>query len=553
MEEPEPPEQRRNWRLQRLESELKEAEGDDRLTIQHRIDEIRAEESAEYEKEKAARQEYLRLLENWQKSPELKVAGDRLRQALDDLETLGVLNWDRARNQYDLHPVVRNYAVHCLPVADRAQIGRRVVDHFTSRADPPYEAAETMADVRNGLQTVRSLVQIGDLQRAYNVIDGELTTALWFNLERYNDYLALLRPYFPDGWAEPPQELESKFSLGTVAVRAAVALESVGRNTEALAADQNAVLALIRAETVSGLGTSLRNHCGHQMGTNHEEAAERALLLDEELAALDPDKDHRTMALLRRFYYSLNTGKINEAEAALEGFNSCPRPESRGLYRPGNAEVYLVELRLRQGRLDENLLSVGMRAAREGRNRGVIRELHNLRGEWLLSIGRFAESEAVYEEGIAMARESGLLVPDTEARRALAQAKQGKIDQPRETAERIALLEDPPEISLAELFLALGDRTRAVEYATRGYRQAWADGMPYVEWWNLQRCRAVFEALGEPEPQLPPFDPSKATPLPFEAELRAFIEKLKAKKKKEAPGPTEEAAPPLPQGQETTV
>ncbi|HZL66118.1 MAG TPA: hypothetical protein VFC29_02185, partial [Candidatus Limnocylindrales bacterium] len=79
-----------------------------------------------------------------------------------------------------------------------------------------------------------------------------------------------------------------------------------------------------------------------------------------------------------------------------------------------------------------------------------------------------------------MGRESGLPTPDAEIGRALAQAKQGKIDQARETAERIALLEDPPEISLAELFLALGDRTKALEHVMRGYRQAWADGMPYV-------------------------------------------------------------------------
>jgi hypothetical protein len=160
-----------------------------------------------------------------------------------------------------------------------------------------------------------------------------------------------------------------------------------------------------------------------------------------------------------------------------------------------------------------------------------------------LSIGRFAESEAAFEEGIAMARESGLPRPDAEVGRALAQAKQGKIDQARETAERIALLEAPPETSLAELFLALGDRAKVLDYVTRGYRQAWADGMPYVDWWNLQRCRAVFEALGEPEPQLPPFDRSNAKPLPFEAEVRAFIEELKAKKKQEPPSPTEAAEP----------
>src|ERR1017187_4183845 len=132
VEEPTTPGRRQNWELQKLESELNEAEGDSRISIQQRIDELRSEEAANYGQEKASHQKDLPLLETWPKSLELKAAGDQLGKTLDDLEKRGILNWDRARNQYDLHPVVRNYAVHCLPVAEMEQIGRKVVDHFTS-------------------------------------------------------------------------------------------------------------------------------------------------------------------------------------------------------------------------------------------------------------------------------------------------------------------------------------------------------------------------------------------------------------------------------------
>ena len=379
VEEPEPPEQRRNRVLRQLKRELFEAEGDSRSGIQHRIDELEAKEAAEYEREKSAHEEYLRVLENWQKSPELKSAGNRLRQTLDDLEKRGLLNWERGRNQYDLHPVVRNYAVHYLPAAEREQIGRKVVDHFTSRSDPPYDGAETMADVRNGLQLVRSLVQIGDLKRASGILWGDLGVALWFNLERYNDYLTLVRAYFPDGWTKPPEGLDDKSSLGILATNAAVSLSELGRTTEALAVDQQAILAAVRAQRLSSLGVRLWNHCEHQLDANHIETAEQALLLEEELAALDSDEGHRAMAIELRFNYSLQVGKIAEAEAALAKFNSVPRPTFRGYYQPGLAERYLVGLRLRQNRLDEELLSVAMRAAREGRNRSGIRGLYNLR------------------------------------------------------------------------------------------------------------------------------------------------------------------------------
>ena len=69
VEEPRPPGRRRNWELRELESELNEAKGDSRISIQQRIDEIGVEEAANYEREKAAHEEYLRLLEIWQKSP----------------------------------------------------------------------------------------------------------------------------------------------------------------------------------------------------------------------------------------------------------------------------------------------------------------------------------------------------------------------------------------------------------------------------------------------------------------------------------------------------
>src|ERR1035441_6792841 len=69
VEEPRPPGRRRNWELRELVSELNEAKGDSRISIQQRIDEIGVEEAANYEREKAAHEEYLRLLEIWQKSP----------------------------------------------------------------------------------------------------------------------------------------------------------------------------------------------------------------------------------------------------------------------------------------------------------------------------------------------------------------------------------------------------------------------------------------------------------------------------------------------------
>jgi hypothetical protein len=68
------------------------------------------------------------------------------------------------------------------------------------------------------------------------------------------------------------------------------------------------------------------------------------------------------------------------------------------------------------------------------------------------------------------------------------------------------------------------------------YRWAWGEGPPYIYWYHLERSRDLLKRLGEPEPQLPPFDPSKVKPIPFEKEIRAAIEELNAARQAKSNG-----------------
>ena len=49
------------------------------------------------------------------------------------------------------------------------------------------------------------------------------------------------------------------------------------------------------------------------------------------------------------------------------------------------------------------------------------------------------------------------------------------------------------------------------------------------------QLRKVLEALGDPEPQLPKFDPANFPPLPYEAKVLEYIEKKKAEAAVNAP------------------
>jgi hypothetical protein len=247
-------------------------------------------------------------------------------------------------------------------------------------------------------------------------------------------------------------------------------------------------------------------------------------------------------------------GNFVSAERSWAQFDRTPRPTTRNIYRPGNGECSLAELRFLQGKLDEELLAKAETIATAGNNRRAVRKLCLLRGEWMLSLGRYAEAAIAFERYVNLTGEVNLDSSGDEARVALAEAKLGQTGkqlkprylcsklnhvlrsktrpngQATETANRLSALENPPHLDLAELKFGLGDTEGARHHIIPAYRDAWADGTPYVNWWHLQRARAVLAALGDPEPQLPPFDPSTVKPFPFEAQLRSYLEQKKAEK-----------------------
>jgi hypothetical protein len=61
-----------------------------------------------------------------------------------------------------------------------------------------------------------------------------------------------------------------------------------------------------------------------------------------------------------------------------------------------------------------------------------------------------------------------------------------------------------------------------------GVRGPWADGEPYVHRYELNKARALLEALEVEIPDLQPYDPAKDEKLPWEDQVVAAIEKLKA-------------------------
>jgi pimeloyl-ACP methyl ester carboxylesterase len=126
----------------------------------------KSEAQEEYELALQRRKEYEQAVEARPRSAVFRAAQGELARTVHDLERRGLLQYDGRVKRYDLHPVVRGVAAGRLPAEERDEYGQRVVDHFSRRAHNPYEQAEALEDIRDGLNVVRTLLKMGRFKQA---------------------------------------------------------------------------------------------------------------------------------------------------------------------------------------------------------------------------------------------------------------------------------------------------------------------------------------------------------------------------------------------------
>ncbi len=457
------------------------------------------------------------------------LAPKELKEAIRDLEQRGLLQYNQQAQRYDLHPVVRGVASGGLRSEETERYGQRVVDHFSQRAHNPYEQAETLEDLGAGLHVVRSLLRMGRFKEACSAYRGDLANALGFNLEAHAEVLALLRPFFPEGWDKLPEGVGAD-DQGYLANDAAMALQDSGDLNGALAAYGAALGANLRQRSWPALRAGLSNIGSLLSKQNRLARSERLFALALDLAALIDVRQALFHARLNHFTALAKRGEWAATEALWQLLDPMGRAWSRAVYRPGHAESWYAQAMFWQRTLREEPLALAERLAREGNNRAVVRWLHWLRGEWRFEQGAWALAADSYEEAVRMAREVGQVDSESETRLALAKFHLGQHAEPRQEAERLAGLKNPARRALAELWLAIGAVERAKAQALEAYEWAWADGEPYVRRYELDRSRELLEQLGVEVPALPPYDPERDEKLPWEDEVVAAIEGLRAEK-----------------------
>lgn len=492
--------------------------------------EQKAVRQKQYEAALACWQDYEKAVQARLACAEFRAAPKKLAATVKDLEQRGLLQWDGRTRKYDLHPVVRGVASGAMGAADRDRHGQRVVDHFTAQPHRPYEEAETLEDVRNGLHVVRTLLKLGHYQQAADAYLDDLANALIFNLNAYAEALSLLKPFFPNGWSELPRELDA-IDGSYLANSAAIALDSCGELAAALAAYGAGLLVFLEAEYWTNMAAVLRNISLNLTAQHRLAQALRTDSLALEVATLSDKEQSVFISRLLVFADQSRLGQWAEAAAIWSLLDPMGRDWSRNLYRPGRAEQHYAEFHFWQGSLQESHLAEAERLAAQGKNRTGVRDLHRLRGDWRLRQGEWALAAASYQEAVRLARESRSVIDaSSETGLALAKHHLGQLTNPREEAERLAQLRDPAHRLIAQLWLALGDTAQAKHHALAAYKDAWADGEPYVHRYALTQTTELLQQMNGPIPNLPPYDPAKDEKLPWEDEVRAAIEKLRAEK-----------------------
>ncbi len=250
-----------------------------------------------------------------------------------------------------------------------------------------------------------------------------------------------------------------------------------------------------------------------------------------ELAETLGEKPQLFLSRLHLWWQQSILGRWADAAETWRLLDPMGRDWPRHLYRQGDAELLFASTQRWQGTLAEHHLTDAAARATRDNNRQTLRDIHRLRGQWRLEQAHWTGAATAFAEALRMARERRLPDPTAEAGLALAKLRLGRFPSPaaaRQEAEHLAAQRDPHHRTLAELWMAIGDQAQARHHALAAYREAWGQGAPWVFRYDLDQAARLLRTLGEPPPDLPPYDPATDPPFPWEAKLRAAIARLRA-------------------------
>jgi hypothetical protein len=359
----------------------------------------------------------------------------------------------------------------------KQRCGQKVIDYYSAKRYDPFLASITREDLEPSIELIRVLMKLGRFKDAAAHYRMDLSNALIFAFDSPYDLICQLKPFFAEGWAVFP-------------------------------AFVNYSDAVLLSRDIAGALVQCREH---QAAIELEVAAMRRGIVEHDWRTVSKCLAHCSQSLVAMGRLAKGDSINRNASQLAELLNDN---ELVVLCQHNSAEL--------QSTKAGNDAEVGGKKVRKKRS---METSHLLQSD----LERFSLA-------VRVARERHLVDAVSETALAMTKVRLGNLtgDEARGEAQRLAQLRQPAHRYLGLLWQALGDLDQAKHHALAAYTWAWADGEPYVHRYELTKTTELLNELGVPIPNLPPYDPAKDEPFPWEADVRAAIEMLKAEKEAQA-------------------
>jgi tetratricopeptide (TPR) repeat protein len=456
---------------------------------------------------------YQVAIQAYENAPETCLGRVKLHCTLLDLERLGLLSWNRPSNRFDLHPVIRAYALEVLPHDEKITTYQKISDYFQGIPAEDLSHVADIGDLRRSIEIYHALLNAEMLEEASRFYGGQWSRVLEYQLEAFYLIIELVKPLFKNGEDQPPPLIEPQARIYNLSN----AYYHLGYSRKALGLADLRLKINIDRKNVGLVCTSLFD-LGNSLRSDLKLAqAHRAALLELELALADQDKTDIAMAWLSLLKVYCDAGAVERARDAYRNYVAAPRTHNI-LFWQAEVDWHFAKLLHSHGENARALAELALLEAQAANNALVIRTLHYLLGEIALDENKLEEAEHYFNEHIVLAKKAGLRGDDGYAGLARVCLVQGRLDD----AYQLAQL-GMSNVDAAVVYEALGKRGDATAIALSIYRRSWVDGPPYA---YLEKLQAASELLGKlfvQRPTLPHFDPAKIGSIPYEQEIRALI------------------------------
>lgn len=416
---------------------------------------------------------------------------------LRNLEKRGLVQYDSLEKRYDLHPVVRGVAVARIDERETHQLGLSVVDHFTRKQHDPWEHAETLEAVADGIQVVSTYLRMRRYSEAFYALQGELANALYFNLGAFAELLSLAEGFFADGWDCDPKlnESEERWYILNLAA-ASISPISEERSRELF---ERAISLSIQKRMINCLYVSIVGFSGTFDVETGAADIERLRSLAMNLAKASQDPELVFMSKLKEYTSLVIRSDWQLADDLWTEIESLGRDWTSGNYRPGDAEGERARDLFYRGKLTEEAISKAEEISKRGGNRRMVRALHEIRGGWYLERKEPGQAIEHFSRALAMYRQNGLRSSYCEARLILAKILAGEEFDGRSQADEIVVNTVRAAVAMAELWQVLGEKKKAIENAEAAYRSALKWGAVTARYY-ADAALETLKNLGVPVP-----------------------------------------------------